>query len=77
MKTNRFDESSPNRKGHRRGPGDGEGEDPSDPSGGSDVVIRLKSFFVRRNNIYLEEISGQLRCLNSGMCKLQKALKKT
>lgn len=44
---------------------------------GKDVVIRLKSFFVRRTNIYLEELSGQIRCLQSTMVKMQKALKKT
>lgn len=53
---------------------DGE-EDPA--NFGSDVIIRLKSYFVRRQNIYLEDISGQIRCLQSSMVKMQKALKKT
>lgn len=56
--------------------GEGGGEEGNEQLG-RDVVIRLKSFFVRRSNIYLEEVSGLLRCLQSNLCKMQKALKKT
>lgn len=48
---------------------DGHGEE-GEQDIGKDVVIRLKSYFVRRTNIYLEEISGQIRCLNSSMVKM-------
>jgi len=51
-------------------------EDPDDPLSSKDIVIKLRSFFVRRTNIYLEETNGQIRCLESSMCKLQKPLKK-
>ena len=30
-------------------------EDPDDPLSSKDIVIKLRSFFVRRSNIYLEE----------------------
>ena len=40
--------------------GGDQGDPENDPThdSGKDVVIRLKSFFVRRTNIYLEEVSG-------------------
>lgn len=54
-------------------------EEPEDDAlnSGKDLVVKLRSFFVRRTNIYLEETNGQIRCLQSGMAKMQKALKKT
>ena len=47
-----------------------EEEDDIDFDSKKDAVIKLKNFFVRKANIYLEDISGNLKCLNAGNCKL-------
>lgn len=44
--------------------------------GTKEVIIKLKSFFVRRTNIYFVDVKNQIKKINNALVKMKKPLKK-
>ena len=42
----------------------------------ADVEMQMKSFFVRREHIYIEDMNGSLKCLTTTYARQPKPLKK-